>query len=48
MELIDVLFFPAVVVAGIFLWAFASYDKKLVAERIYAGSQRSTQRKPRA
>ena len=48
MELIDLLFFPTVVVAGIFLWAFASYDKKLVPERVYAGCQRGTQRKPRA
>ena len=47
MELIDLLFFPTVVVAGIFLWAFASYGKKLVTERVYAGCQRATQRKPR-
>ena len=29
MELIDRLFFPAVLIAGILLWAFAAYDKKL-------------------
>ena len=34
MELIDLLFFPGVVIAGILVWAFAAYDKKLVPERI--------------
>jgi hypothetical protein len=48
MELIDQLFFPAVLVAGILLWAFAAYDKKLASERIYANSPRAKQRKKRA
>ena len=34
MELIDLLFFPGVVIAGMLLWAFAAYDKKLAQERI--------------
>ena len=38
MELIDLLFFPSVVMAGIVLWAFATYDKKVAAEQIYASS----------
>ena len=37
MELIDLLFFPGVVMAGMLLWAFAAYDK-LAPERIYASS----------
>ena len=48
MELIDLLFFPGVVIAGMLLWAFAAYDKKLVPERIYASSLRAKQRKNRA
>ena len=48
MELIDLLFFPGVVIAGIVLWAFAAYDKKLAPERIYASSLRAKQRKKRA
>jgi hypothetical protein len=48
MELIDLLFFPGVVIAGILLWAFATYDKKLASERIYANSLRAKQRKKRA
>jgi hypothetical protein len=47
MELIDLLFFPSVVIAGILLWAFATYDKKLALERIYASSLRAKQRKNR-
>ena len=38
MELIDLLFFPGVAIAGILLWAFATYDKKVAAEQIYASS----------
>jgi hypothetical protein len=48
MELIDLLFFPIVVMAGIVLWAFATYDKKVAAEQIYASSLRAKQRKNRA
>ena len=48
MELIDLLFFPGVVMAGIVLWAFAAYDKKLAQERVYASSPRAKQRKKRA
>jgi hypothetical protein len=48
MELIDLLFFPGVVIAGMLLWAFAAYDKKLAQERIYASSLRAKQRKTRA
>jgi len=48
MEPIDLLFFPRVVIAGILLWAFATYDKKLASERIYANSLRAKQRKKRA
>lgn len=48
MELIDLLFFPGVVIAGILLSAFATYDKKLASERIYANSPRAKQRKKRA
>ena len=48
MELIDLLFFPGVVIAGMLLWAFATYDKKLASERIYASSPRAKQRKKRA
>ena len=43
MELIDLLFFPSVVMAGIVLWAFATYDKKVAPERIYASSLRTKQ-----
>ena len=45
MELIDLLFFPGVVMAGIVLSTFATYDKKLAAERIYASSLRAKQLK---
>ena len=45
MELIDLLFFPGVVIAGMLLWAFAAYDKKLASERIYANSLRANQLK---
>jgi hypothetical protein len=45
MELIDLLFFPGVVIAGIVLWAFAAYDKKLAPERIYASSLTAKQLK---
>jgi hypothetical protein len=48
MELIDLLFFPGVVIAGMLLSAFAAYDKKLAQERIYASSLRAKQRKNRA
>jgi len=48
MELIDVLFFPGVVITGMLLWAFAAYDKRLASERIYASSLRAKQRKNRA
>jgi hypothetical protein len=50
MELIDLLFFPGVVIAGagMLLSAFATYDKKLASERIYANSPRAKQRKKRA
>jgi len=48
MELIDLLFFPGVAMAGIVLWAFATYNKKLAPERIYASSLRAKQRKTRA
>jgi hypothetical protein len=48
MELIDLLFFPSVVMAGIVLWTFVTYDKKLAPERIYASSLRAKQRKKRA
>jgi hypothetical protein len=48
MELIDLLFFSGVVIAGMILWAFAAYDKKLASERIYASSLRAKQRKKRA
>ena len=48
MELIDLLFFPGVVIAGMLLWAFSTYDKKLAPERIYANSPRAKQRKKRA
>jgi hypothetical protein len=46
MELIDQLFFPAVLLAGILLWAFAAYDKKLAQERIYANAESETKKKP--
>jgi hypothetical protein len=46
MELIDQLFFPAVLIAGILLWAFAAYDKKLAQERIYANAGSETKKKP--
>jgi|SRR5882762_5226857 len=45
MELIDLLFFPSVVMAGIVLWAFATYDKKVAAEQIYASSLTAKQEK---
>ena len=48
MELIDLLVFPGVVIAGMLLWAFAAYDKKLASERIYTNSPRAKQRKTRA
>ena len=48
MELIDLLFFPSVVIAGILLWAFAAYDNKRAPEPIYASSLRAKQRKNRA
>jgi hypothetical protein len=48
MELIELLFFPSVVLAGILLWAFASCDKKFVPERVAASRLRATQRKHRA
>ena len=48
MDLIDKLFFPGVFIARILLWAFATYDKKLASERIYASSLRAKQRKTRA
>ena len=41
MELIGLLFFPGVAMAGIVLWTFAAYDKKVAAERIYASSLRA-------
>jgi hypothetical protein len=46
MELIDLLFFPSVVVAAILLWAFAAYDKKLAQGRIYAKAGSETKKKP--
>ena len=45
MELIGLLFFPGVVMAGIVLWTFATYDKKLAPERIYANNLRAKQLK---
>jgi len=45
MELIDLLFFPSVVMAGIVLWAFATYDKKVAAEHIDASSLTAKQLK---
>ena len=45
MELFDLLFFPGVVIAGILLWAFAAYDKKLAQERIYGKAGRETKEK---
>ena len=45
MELIDLLFFPSVFIAGILLWAFATYDKKVAAEQIYASSLTAKQLK---
>jgi hypothetical protein len=46
MELIDLLFFSNVVIAGILLWAFATYDKKLASERIYGKAESETKKKP--
>jgi hypothetical protein len=45
MELIDLLFFPSVVIAVILLWAFAAYDKKLASERIYGKAESETKKK---
>ena len=45
MEPIELLFFPSVVIAGIVLWAFATYDKKVSAEQIYASSLTAKQLK---